>query len=101
MSDSASFSLPLDEAGKAGGDSEVKWEEVATTIGLLPATIIAGRLQAAGIPARAWQESAGQAFGLTVGPMGTGHVAVPETHVEEALDLLAEEGEELDWDEEE
>ncbi|MCP4428287.1 MAG: hypothetical protein GY803_27685 [Chloroflexi bacterium] len=93
-----SQSRPFDDqyAGRASkGDSsnseEIKWEIVARTAGLTPATIMAGRLQADNIPARAWQEGAGQAMGLTVGLLGTGFVAVPEKYVEQALEILEEE----------
>jgi hypothetical protein len=70
--------------------------------GITPATIVAGRLQAEGIPVRAWQEGAGQALGLTVGLLGTGYVAVPEEYVAQALEILATDVEIAeDWDEEE
>lgn len=72
----------------SGKPQEIKWEEVATTIGITPAQIIVGRLRSEGIPARAWQQSAGQAIGLTVGPMGTAHVVVPEEFVDIALEIL-------------
>ena len=71
-----------------GGDKETQWEVVRETMGLAPAEIIAQRLQAEGIPARAWQEGAGQAFGLTVGLLGTGYVVVPEPYVEQAREIL-------------
>ncbi len=74
-----------------GGRMEIKWEVVAETFGITPATIIAGRLKAEGLPVRVWQEGAGQALGLTVGALGTGYVAVPEEYVEQALNLLDEE----------
>jgi hypothetical protein len=85
--------------------SEIRWEIVARMPGLTPATILAGRLHAEGIPVRAWQEGAGQALGLTVGLLGTGYVAVPEEYAEQALAIL-EENIEIDenwdeWDEEE
>ena len=67
---------------------ETRWEEVATTSGITTAQILAGRLQSEGIPARAWQESAGQATGLVIGLLGMGHVLVPEEYVERALDIL-------------
>jgi hypothetical protein len=54
----------------------------------MTAEIIVGRLLAEGIPARAWQEGAGQAFGLTVGLLGTGYVLVPESYVEQAKSIL-------------
>lgn len=84
----------------SGGSKEVRWEVVAHTAGLTPATIMAGRLQAEGIPARAWQEGAGRALGLTVGILGTGYVAVPEEFVDLAQEILADEAE-IDWEEEE
>ncbi len=72
-----------------GGREPVKWEVVAETMSLLPAQIIAGRLQSEGIPARAWQESVGKAYGLTLGPLGVGYVVVPDSYVDEALEILA------------
>lgn len=77
----------------------MQWENVAETMGLLPAQIIAGRLQSEGIPARAWQESLGVVHGLTIGPLGTGFVSVPREYVETALDILAEDVEDPDADE--
>ena len=73
-----------------GGGQPVKWQVVAETSGVLPAQVIAGSLEAAGIPVRVGQESVGRAYGFTVGPLGTGYVAVPEERVEEALALLEE-----------
>ncbi len=104
MSDAASSSIPLDdnnEAEKSGaGGEELRWEVVAETPGLLPARIIADRLQAEGIPAHAWQESVGQSFGMVFGPLGTGFVSVPAEYLEAAQAIL-ETAEELDFDEEE
>ena len=74
-----------------GGRQEMEWKVVMETSGLTAAQIIVGRLEAEGIPARAWQEGAGQAFGLTVGLLGTGYVLVPVTHYDQAERLLAEE----------
>jgi hypothetical protein len=73
-----------------GGDQPNHWKVATKTAGITPATIIAGRLQANGIPARAWQEGAGQAYGLTVGLLGNGYVMVPETYLEQAKVILAE-----------
>ena len=64
------------------------WKKVAVTVGLLPAQIIADNLIANGFPARAWQESAGQALGLTVGLLGNGYVMVPAHLEQQALDFL-------------
>jgi len=79
----------------------IKWEVVVKTAGLTPAEIIAQRLQSEGIPARAWQEGAGQAFGLTVGLLGNGYVIVPETYLEEAKAILEEviDSDDLPYDE--
>ena len=104
MTDSNSAAVPLpsnDKSGKSGSRQEVRWQVVAEAPGITPATIIAGRLQAEGIPVRAWQESAGQALGLTVGLLGTGYVAVPEEFADQALEILGYEEEPEDWDEEE
>lgn len=78
------------EAGETtpGHDAEVRWVVVKNTNGLLPAQIIAGSLQAAEIPALAWQEGAGRALGLTVGLLGNGYVSVPEPYEEQARDFL-------------
>jgi hypothetical protein len=101
MSKLASNALPLDEGNEdpkskgeqemTGGDREIKWKTVTKTAGLMPAEIIGGRLQAEGIPVRVWQEGAGQAFGLTVGLLGTGYVQVPEDYLEQAEEILASE----------
>ena len=69
---------------------QVKWEVVARTNGLMQAEIISGRLNADGIPARAWQEGAGEALGLTVGLLGNGFVGVPEEYAAEAREILAD-----------
>lgn len=76
---------PLDD------HKETRLIEVAQTIGLASAQILAGRLQSEGIPAFAWQEGAGQAAGLVVGLLGAGHVMVPEAYEEIALEILADE----------
>ena len=101
MTDSALPSMPYNsddddlndeqiESGRTspGGQTEIQWKVVAETSGLTPATINVGRLKEEGIPARAWQEGAGQALGLTVGLLGTGYVVVPEEYEEEALAIL-------------
>jgi hypothetical protein len=81
-----------------GGGQEIRWKTVAKTSGITPAHVIVGRLQSEGIPARAWQEAAGQAIGLTVGLLGTGHVQVPEEYYDQAVKLLENDAE---FDEEE
>lgn len=96
MLSAASSSQPLDDdtrSASGSGPQDVHWEVVAETRGLLPARIIADRLQSEGIPAHAWQESVGQAYGMVFGPLGTGFVSVPEEYVEAAQQLLAADGE--------
>lgn len=68
---------------------QINWVVVEETMGITVAEIIAGRLQSEGIPARAWQEGAGEALGLIVGKLGTGHVVVPEEFANAARDILA------------
>lgn len=102
MTDSNSASLPLpiyEKNSPAGRSQEVRWEVVAQMPGITPATIIAGRLQAEGLPVRVWQEAAGQALGLTVGLLGTGYVAVPEEYAAQAQEILEVNYEEelADW----
>jgi hypothetical protein len=107
MSGTVSHSLPIDDHNNSssrtsdtspGGDEEIRWKIVARTPGLAPAAILAGRLQAEGIPARAWQEGAGRAIGLTVGILGTGNVAVPENYVDDAKLILEDTGKTKDDD---
>jgi hypothetical protein len=78
-----------DSDAQPGEFEQVRWEVVEQTAGITPAEIIAGRLQAEGIPARAWQEGAGEALGLMVGLLGTGHVGVPEEYAAQARAILA------------
>ena len=86
--ETSSSETPPQKAGRQVS-AETKWQVVAKTPGLTPAQIVADSLTAEGIPARAWQEGAGVAFGLTVGLLGTGYVAVPEEFEEEAKSILA------------
>jgi hypothetical protein len=79
--DGADSTMPSDT-------QEINWEVVAKTPGITVAEIIAGRLQSEGIPARAWQEGAGEALGLIVGLLGTGHVVVPEEYAARARAIL-------------
>jgi hypothetical protein len=74
----------------AGHQQSVQWKSVATAPGVTAASIIAGRLQAADIPVRVWQEAVGQVYGLVVGALGTAHVVVPAEYVEAARQLLDE-----------
>ncbi|GMQ77898.1 MAG: hypothetical protein BMS9Abin02_0389 [Anaerolineae bacterium] len=85
--------VPVDDRPREnpqGSDNEVSWIVVEKTAGITPATIIANRLISEGIPARARQEGAGQAIGLTVGLLGNGYVVVPEEFVDQAEKILSE-----------
>lgn len=73
--------------------NELRWVTVTTTNGIIPAEMLAQRLQTADIPARAVQEAVGKAYGFTVGPMGVAYVLVPAERLEEARSLLGVEAE--------
>jgi tetratricopeptide (TPR) repeat protein len=85
----------LDDLAGGGGEAEegedFNWVAVTVVSGITVAEVIANRLRASGIPAHALQEGAGQALGLTVGPMGDASVLVPEDREEEARLLLTDE----------
>lgn len=68
---------------------DVKWVKFWETPGILAAEVVAGRLKAEGIPAWVWQQGAGSAMGLTYGPMGRGHVMVPEAELNHARKIMA------------
>ncbi|MCB0011372.1 MAG: DUF2007 domain-containing protein [Anaerolineales bacterium] len=84
-------SRPIRRAARQAGSQEVKWVVVAEEAGLVPAEIVAQHLQVEGIPARARQEPAGQALGLTVAILGTGFVLVPESFEARARAILESE----------
>jgi len=68
---------------------EINWKELTITDGLTLAELLVNQLREADIPAYAWQQGAGVALGMTVGPLGRGHVMVPEEFLAEAQDFLA------------
>lgn len=86
------FGQNYDQTSEAtgGGKDQVKWIVVEKTMGLMAAQLSANYLQHEGIPARAWQEGAGTAIGLTVGILGTGFVGVPEEYEAQARAILEE-----------
>lgn len=69
---------------------DADWVEIAVVGGITVAEVIATSLRAAGIPALAYQEGAGQALGLTVGALGDASVLVPESRADEARRLVEE-----------
>lgn len=72
-----------------GGEEPVRWVSVGV-FAPVEAIIIAGRLESEGIPAVTQQEAVGAALGLTIGPLGSARVLVPEPLAEQALAILAE-----------
>ena len=88
-----------------GGNEEMRWVVVGVNLTPAEAAIIKGRLESHDIPAIAQQEALGSVLGLTVGPLGSAKVLVPEPLAEQALEILSEtfEVDEDDvemWDEE-
>ncbi len=93
--------LPTNDSAAGGAPQEIQWVVVEKTSGITVAEIIAGRLQSEGIPARAWQEGAGEALGLIVGLLGTGHVVVPEEFADRARAILDADAAAMEEEEEE
>jgi DNA-directed RNA polymerase subunit RPC12/RpoP len=67
---------------------ETTWATVTKPDGMIVAEMLVERLKAADIPAFAVQESVGQSFGFTVGPLSDVYVKVPVEYLEEARLLL-------------
>jgi hypothetical protein len=74
----------------SGGRESTHWVVVAANLNPAEAAVIKGRLESQGIMAMVQQEAMGIVLGLTVGPMGTANVLVPEPLAEQALDILTE-----------
>jgi hypothetical protein len=66
----------------------MRYVQVYRAHGALEAEIIRNFLEAAGIPARVFQESAGLTLGLTVGSLGEAMISVPESYENEAIQQL-------------
>jgi hypothetical protein len=73
-----------------GGREPVPWVVVAHHLNPGEATIIKGRLDSEEIPAIVQQEAMGAVLGLTVGPLGSAKILVPEPLAERTLNILAE-----------
>ncbi len=71
-------------------DQPTRWVVVGANLNPGEAIIIKGRLESEDIPAVVQQEAMGTVLGLTVGPLGSAKVLVPEPLVERALAILAE-----------
>ncbi len=61
---------------------------VETVTGMIEAEIVRGLLEASGIPVWLSHESAGTAYGLTVGPMAQVEIYVPRAHESNAREVL-------------
>ncbi len=68
--------------------SDVAWEVVYETNGMLLAEILRGMLEAQEIPVVLSQEGAGKVYGLTVGTLGKVEILVPDSEVERAERIL-------------
>ncbi len=73
-----------------GGSEPLRWVVVGENFFPAEAAIVKSRLESEQIPALVQQEAIGSVFGLTVGPLGSARVLVPEPLVERALAILAD-----------
>lgn len=100
MADSLTDALPWFGAGNDGEASSAEttpgsreatpWVVIGVNLSPGEAAIIKGRLESEEIPALVQQEAMGVVLGLTVGPLGSAKVLVPEPLAEQALEILAE-----------
>ena len=100
MTDTMADAMPWPQSGRSakathaettqGRAEETRWIVVGVNLNPAEAAIIKSRLDSEGIPAVVQQEAIGLVFGLTVGPLGSAKVLVPEPLVEKALDILSE-----------
>ena len=70
--------------------TEPKLSTVYRSQGMLPAQVVKGKLESAGIPVFLKYESLGQIFGLTVDGLGLVEVQVPDEWADDALALVQE-----------
>ncbi len=80
--------------------TEPKLVTIYKSQGMLPAQVIKGKLESAGIPVFLRYESLGQIFGLTVDGLGLVEVQVPGEWATAAVALVQEDAVE-DWPDEE
>jgi hypothetical protein len=90
--------LPLPQTGSSdaaaaetssGRVEGTRWVVVAANLNPGEALIIKARLESERIPALVQQEAVGAVLGLTVGPLGSARVLVPEPLAEQAEAILA------------
>ena len=85
----------------SGAKESTRWVVVAEHLNPAEAAVIKSRLDSESIPAVVQQKES-SIFAITVGPLGSTKVLVPEPLAERALDILAETFEQVeddDWDE--
>lgn len=99
MTGSISDALPWPQSRKQretaaettpGGTESTRWVVVAQNLNPGEASVIKGRLDSQNIPAIVQQEAVGSVLGLTVGPLGSANIRVPEPLAEKVLAILAE-----------
>ncbi|MCB0168940.1 MAG: DUF2007 domain-containing protein [Anaerolineae bacterium] len=73
-----------------GGSEFTTWVTIAENLNPGEAIVIKGRLESEAIPVVLQQEAVGSVLGLTVGPLGSAKISVPEPLADRALSLLAE-----------
>jgi hypothetical protein len=66
-----------------------EWVEVAEVYNQDEAQLISGLLSMAGIPVKVERESAGDIYGLTIGPLAKSQILVPSDKVTDAAKILA------------
>lgn len=74
----------------SGGTESTRWVVVRVNLNPGEAAVIKSRLESYDIPAVVQQEAMGVVLGLTVGPLGSARVLVPEPLAERALAILAD-----------
>ena len=73
-----------------GGAEATPWVVIAVNLTPMEAVIIKGRLDSEGLPAWVQQEAVGTMLGLTVGPLGSVKILVPEALAAQSIALLAD-----------
>ncbi len=68
--------------------NSINWVSVSELYDPEEAYVVIGLLEAAGIPVKVDRESAGELFGLTVGPLARIVISVPNEKKEDAEKLL-------------
>jgi hypothetical protein len=74
----------------SGRTEATPWIVIAANLNPGEALVIKGRLESENIPVLMQQEALGSVLGLTVGPLGSAKLLVPEPLADRALTLLAD-----------